>query len=376
MISHILISVTSDLLTDQRVHRTASALKESGHRVVVIGRKLPQSPALPGRRYRCHRFSLLFNKGPLFYAEYNLRLFWFLLWHKADILVSNDLDTLLPNRMVSFLKRIPLVYDSHEYFTGVPELTKRPRVRAVWKYIERKIVPGLKYALTVNQEIARLYREEYNVDFRVLRNVPEPREAVLTEKNALRRELQLPEVGRLVILQGAGINIDRGAEEAVQAMRYLDGVTLLVIGSGDVIPHLKKAASEPPLQGKVVFIDRKPPGELFRYTSSADIGLSLDKDTNLNYKFSLPNKLFDYIHAGIPVLASDLPEVRRIVEQYQIGRIVNSHDPIEIANTIRSMLDDITLGFSWKSGLEKAAKELNWNIERKILLDLFKEIGH
>jgi glycosyltransferase involved in cell wall biosynthesis len=344
--------------------------------VVVIGRKLPQSPALPGRRYRCHRFSLLFNKGPLFYAEYNLRLFWFLLWHKADILVSNDLDTLLPNRMVSFLKRIPLVYDSHEYFTGVPELTKRPRVRAVWKYIERKIVPGLKYALTVNQEIARLYREEYNVDFRVLRNVPEPREAVLTEKNALRRELQLPEVGRLVILQGAGINIDRGAEEAVQAMRYLDGVTLLVIGSGDVIPHLKKAASEPPLQGKVVFIDRKPPGELFRYTSSADIGLSLDKDTNLNYKFSLPNKLFDYIHAGIPVLASDLPEVRRIVEQYQIGRIVNSHDPIEIANTIRSMLDDITLGFSWKSGLEKAAKELNWNIERKILLDLFKEIGH
>lgn len=375
MISRILISVTSDLLTDQRVHRTASALKEAGHRVVVIGRKLPHSAALPGRRYRCHRFRLIFNKGAIFYAEYNLRLFWYLLWHKADILVSNDLDTLLPNWIVAGLKRIPLVYDSHEYFTGVPELAGRPRTQSVWKWIERRTVPGLKYAFTVNAEIARLYEEEYGVKFRVLRNVPEPRETVLKEKGALRRELQLPEDGALVILQGAGINIDRGAEEAVQAMKYMEGVTLLIVGAGDVIPALKKNVKESGLDSKVVFIDRKAPGELYRYTSSADIGLSLDKDTNLNYKYSLPNKLFDYIHAGIPVLASNLPEVRRIVEQYGIGHIVASHDPRAIADAIRKMLDDMQDGTTWTLGLEKAASELNWNIERKILLDLFREIG-
>jgi glycosyltransferase involved in cell wall biosynthesis len=311
----------------------------------------------------------------LFYAEYNLRLFWYLLWHRADILVSNDLDTLLPNRIIAFLKRIPLVYDSHEYYTGVPELAERPRVRAVWKWIERKTVPGIQYAFTVNKEIARLYREEYNVDFRVIRNVPEPRETVLTEKEALRRELQLPEEGCIVILQGAGINIDRGAEEAVEAINHLEGVTLLIVGSGDVIPALKKFVRDSGMENKVVFVDRKPPGELFRYTSSADIGLSLDKDTNLNYRYSLPNKLFDYIHARVPVLASNLPEVRKIIEQYGIGRVVESHDPREIANAIRGMLDDMAAGKSWQNGLEKAASELNWNLERKILLDLFKEIG-
>lgn len=374
MISHILISVTSDLLTDQRVHRTASALKEAGHRVVVIGRKLPHSPSLPGRRYRCHRFRLLFNKGPLFYAEYNLRLFWYLLWHPANILVSNDLDTLLPNRIIAFLKRIPLVYDSHEYYTGVPELIGRPRVRAIWKWIERKTLPGIRYAFTVNDEIARLYREEYGVEFRVVRNVPEPREGVLTEKQALRRELQLPEEGRIIILQGAGINVDRGAEEAVQAMKHLKDVTLLIVGSGDVIPALKKEVSGSGLEGKVVFVDRKPPGELFRYTSSADIGLSLDKDTNINYKYSLPNKLFDYIHAGVPVIASNLPEVRKIIEHYHIGRTIPSHDPVQIAQTIQDMLDEMDAGKSWVSGLEKAAAELNWNNERQVLLALFKEI--
>lgn len=343
--------------------------------MVVIGRKLPNSMALPGRRYRCHRFRLVFNKGALFYAEYNLRLFWYLLWHKSDILISNDLDTLLPNRIVSGLKRIPLIYDSHEYFTGVPELAGRPRIYSFWKWIERRTVPGLKYALTVNSEIARLYREEYGVHFRVLRNVPEPRESILKEKGALRRELQLPEEGRLIILQGAGINVDRGAEEAVQAMKYLEGVTLLIIGAGDVIPVLKKTVSASGLDNKVVFIDRKAPGELFRYTSSADIGLSLDKDTNLNYKFSLPNKLFDYIHAGVPVLVSNLPEVCRIVEHYDIGRIVYDHDPLKIAEAIHQMLDELQGGKTWASNLEKAAGELNWNTERKILMDLFKEIG-
>lgn len=367
------MSVTSDLVTDQRVHRAASTLKESGYHVLVVGRRLPQSVALPGRKYRTRRFSLWFVKGPFFYAEYNIRLLFFLLFQKADILHSNDLDTLPANFLASRLKGIPLVYDSHEYFTGVPELINRPKVQRIWKKIERFILPRIKYAYTVNESIARLYKEEYKVDFLSIRNVPEPARYPRRDKALLRRELKLPSDKKIVLLQGAGINIQRGAEEAVLAMQYLEDVLLLIVGSGDVLPVLKKLTTDHQLGQKVMFVGKKAPTELRLYTESADVGISLDKDTNVNYRYSLPNKLFDYIHAGLPVLASNLPEIRKIVEGYAVGRTTESHDPRVIAQHLENLLADETLA-SYQPALQKAASELNWDLERQKLIQLFNHV--
>lgn len=370
----IIISVTSDLVTDQRVNRTASTLKEAGYKVMVIGRRLPNSMDLPGRRYRCYRFNLWVTKGAAFYAFYNLRLFWYLLWHHADILLSNDLDTLPANYLISKIRKVPLVYDSHEYFTGVPELVHRKKVQRIWKKIEQWILPGLKYAYTVNDSIAALYNEEYNTAFKVIRNLPESNKIVKRDKQLLRRELGLPVDRSIIILQGAGINIQRGAEEAVLSMQYLENTLLLIVGGGDVLPVLKKIVVDKKLENKVRFEGKKQPNELSLYTYSADLGLSLDKDTNLNYRFSLPNKLFDYIHAGIPVLASDLPEVKKIVEGYHIGRISKEHDPVHLAKMMREMLFDEAAKAFWKKNLEIAAEQLNWEKERNKLLDIFNQI--
>lgn len=371
----IIISVTSDLLTDQRVQRAAGTLKEAGHRVLVLGRRLPHSRPLPGKRFRCIRFRLWFNKGPLFYANYNIRLFWFLIWHHADCLLANDLDTLPANYLASRIKGIPLVYDSHEFFTGVPELTNRPRVQSIWERLEAYIVPRVSRMYTVNESIAGLYREKYQREVQVVRNMPHTVVLPPREKSALRRELGLPSESRIVILQGAGINIDRGAEEAVMAMQHLEDVLLLIVGSGDVMPVLRQMVSEKGLQDKVHFEPVKTPAELALYTVSADIGLSLDKDTNLNYRYSLPNKLFDYIQARIPVLASRLPEVERIVEGYGVGMICPDHKPETIAACIRSMLDDENQKGRWKRNLELASAELNWEKECVKLLDIFKHLG-
>lgn len=371
----IIISVTSDLVTDQRVHRTASALKEAGYQVKVVGRKLRSSAELPGRRYRSHRFSLLTERGPLFYATYNLRLFWYLLWHHADILFSNDLDTLPANFLISRLKRIPLVYDSHEYFTGVPELAHRPLIKRIWKSIEKSMLPRVRHCITVNESIAGLYRNEYGIEMTVIRNVPELRLQTLPSKEALRRELGLPVDKKLLIIQGAGINIDRGAEEAVEMMQYLEDTVLIVAGGGDVIPQLKAMTASLRLSDKVVFIPKQTPAMLQRYTAGADLGLSLDKDTNLNYRFSLPNKLFDYIHAGIPVLASDLPEVSRIVNNYRIGRIATDLRPEALARQVKELLDDNAFRLEVESHLPLAQKDLNWDHERVKLLQLVWKLG-
>ena len=368
----IVISVSSDLVTDQRVHRTALTLKEAGYKVMVVGRVLPQSPQMPSRRYRFKRFSLPFVKGPLFYATLNLRLFWFLLWNYADVLIANDLDTLLPNYLISRLRNIPLVYDSHEYYTGVPELEGRPRVKKFWKRIEQFIVPKLRYAITVNDSIARLYRDEYNVPFIVIRNVPAPDEMIYPGKHKIREQLGLPQNLPVYILQGAGINIQRGAEETVETMQYVKGL-LLIVGNGDVIPKLKEYVRSHNLQSKVTFIPRQSQQQLRLYTRSADAGISLDKDTNINYRFSLPNKLFDYIQARIPVIASPLPEVRKIIEEYDVGLIAESHDPKYLAGIFEKAVEPENI-IRWRKNLDAAASELHWGNEKEKLLDLITSI--
>lgn len=365
----IIISVVSDLVTDQRVHRTAVTLSGQGHEVTLVGRKKKDSLDV-SRTYQTVRFKLWWEKGPLFYAAYNTRLFFFLLFRKSDVLVSNDLDTLFPNYMVANLKGAKLLYDTHEYFTEVPELVSRPQVQKVWKLIEQWIFPKLKNVWTVNDSIAKLYHDEYGVHVGVIRNVPITRNAAVKKS---RKELNLPEDKRIILFQGAGINIDRGGEEAVQAMQYLDQCILLFIGGGDMIQELKNLSKTLKVEEKVRFIPRLPMDELRAYTELADIGLSLDKDTNINYRYSLPNKIFDYIHAGLPVLSSNLLELRKIVEQYDIGMIAEDHDPSHLANKVKEMLSDEKRFDRWKENLKLAAAALCWEKEEQKLLQIFRD---
>lgn len=367
----VFVSVISDLVTDQRVHRTSIALSRKGLDVTLVGRKLGTSLLMKERDYKVKRFKLLFEKGPLFYANFNLRLFIYLLFKKVDVLVANDLDTLLANYLISKLKGVPLYYDSHEYFTGVPELAERPMVRSAWKKLEGWIVPKLKHMYTVNESIATLYRNEYGILPSVVRNLPF---RYVVEEKKKRNELNLPANKKLLLFQGAGINIQRGAEEILEAMQYLDNCILVFIGSGDVIQTLKMETVSLNLGEKVFFFPKMPLEELKQFTVLADLGLSLDKDTNINYRYSLPNKLFDYVQAGVPVLVSDLPEIRKVLDQYNIGMILPSHDPKIIADVIIDFFSDNNRINTWKENLKFAAEELCWEKEEQRLLEIYKDV--
>lgn len=364
------VSVINDLVTDNRVHKTCFTLEECGYKVILIGRTLPNSLPLPEWNFVSVRMNLFFKNGPLFYFFFNLRLLLKLLFIKADLLYSNDLDTLFPNFLVSRLKKIPMIYDSHELFCEVPELMHSPIKRKIWLKIESYIVPKLKTCITVNDSIATIFHKKYQVVFHSIRNISDPPAGF---KPLSRKELKLPEDKKIILLQGAGINIDRGAEELVDAMPGVKNAILLVIGSGDVWEVLKRKVNALNLEEKVFLINKLPKTDLMHYTANADLGLSIDKNTNLNYFNSLPNKVFDYIHAGVPILASRLPEIEKIILNYTVGDFITDHQPSNIANKLNELLLSPKL-IEYKSNTLNARKELNWQSEKLKLIRLIKEV--
>lgn len=367
-----IVSVTNDLYTDQRVDKICLFLEDQGYSVLLVGRNKKNSKALNKRIYKTKRLNLLFEKGSIFYAEYNIRLFLFLIVRRFDILVANDLDTLLGNYTASKFKPFSkLVYDTHEYFTEVPELIHRKKIKQIWEGIEGWIFPKLSTIYTVNDSIAKLYAEKYKKEIKVVRNISN----TWTPSNLLsKKELGIPEDKKIIIIQGAGINIDRGAEEAVDAMKNIENAVLLIVGDGDVVPQLKKFVLENNLTSKVLFFEKRPYNEMMNFTYYADLGLTLDKPTNLNYRFSLPNKLFDYIHAETPILSTDLKEITNIVNKYEVGEIIQELSPENLALKINSLLFNEELLIKYKSNCIAAKKELNWEVETEVLKEIYPKV--
>ncbi|MDR2843562.1 MAG: glycosyltransferase [Candidatus Symbiothrix sp.] len=359
----ITVSVTNDLVTDQRVHKVCTTLIQNGYEVKVVGRKLRKSMPLT-RAYATHRMRLLFNKSFLFYVEYNLRLFLYLLTDKTDLYLSNDTDSLPANYLAAKIRRKPLVFDAHEMFPEMPEVTNRPFVKAVWRSLENSIFPHLQHSYTVCQSIADIYNKKYGINMQVVRNIP------FAQTQAVAPAKTIDSQGKKVLLYQGAVNIGRGIEWVIDAMPYLDDFIFYVIGDGDVLEDLKEKVRSMKLENQVVFTGRIPFEQLPAYTACADIGINLLENRGLNYYYALPNRIFDFIRANIPVLTVDFPEIRRIVVHYQIGVLIDRHEPQFLANIFRQMAgqEKNTTGFA------TANAELNWENESQVLLNLFADI--
>ncbi|MFM6964891.1 MAG: glycosyltransferase, partial [Sphingomonadales bacterium] len=348
-----------------------TALIELGFEVHLIGRQKKNSPVLPARGYRTKRIKLRFENGALFYAALNLRLFFMLCWNKQDYLFANDLDTLPAAFLASKIKRKPLLYDSHELFTEVPELIDRPRIQKFWKSIEQRILPQLEEMITVNESIAKIFKAQYKINTSVVRNVPQKLESL----NALSRiELGLEAHQKMLIIQGSGLNVQRGIEEAVLAMAQIDNAILYLVGDGDVIPEIKKLVAQQALQNKVRFVPRLPYHELMRFTAAADLGLALDKPLSLNYQLALPNKVFDYIQAGTPILASPLIEIQNIIQQYDCGEILEMVNPACIAKSVMDLINNPDRLAQLKKNCWVAAQQEHWGKDQEILKQVVRRV--
>ena len=388
---HIIVAVTNDLVTDQRVDRTCRALCGDGWRVTLVGRRLPDSPELAPRGYAVHRMRLLFRRTAAFYAEYNIRLFLLLLFRRADAIFSNDTDTLAACCLSARLQGKPLYYDAHELFPDVPELQGRPRVQAVWRWIERKALPHVNHAFTVSQSVADEYRRRYGIDMTVVRNVPD----IIMESGKLKVEKRNSQLSNhssnytikqssnhsQLLYQGA-VNIGRGLREMVDVLQLLPECRLTVAGDGDVLEEMKGYAAALPWHDRVEFLGRVQPDRLRTLTAQASLGLCLLEDLGLNYRYSLPNRIADFAQAGVPVLATDFPEIRHVIEEYGTGTLVEPLPADKSGDEYARFLDRLAEAIrsalrywgdmpeeEYRRRFARAGEELNWQHEQHKLLE-------
>jgi glycosyltransferase involved in cell wall biosynthesis len=358
----IIVSVTNDLSTDQRVDKVCCTLQKEGYEIVLIGRLLKNSTPL-NRSYSTKRIKLIFNKGFLFYAEYNFRLLFVLLFSKKDILLSNDLDTLLPNYLVSVLQKKDIVYDSHELFPEIPELVDKPFVKKCWSTLEAWILPKLNNSYTVCNSIAEFYDKKYNSKFKTILNLPNKKEIEFGD-------FPFNTKGKKIIIYQGAINIGRGLELIIDTLEFLDNCILVVIGNGDIYETLVKKVNDKNLNNKVHFLGKISPKELHKLTPLANLGLSIEEDLGLNYRFALPNKIFDYIQAEVPILVSELPEMKQVVHNYKVGEVIKNRKPTKLAKQIEELLEK-----NFSNKLKKAKRKLIWENQEEKLTSIFKNLS-
>lgn len=373
----IAVLVSNDLTYDQRVRKTCATLQQAGYDPVLVGRRMSRSEARTIQRpYETLRLDLLARRGPVFYASLQWALARTLMQLHREAPLSavwaNDLDTLWP--AVRFAQRfgVDVAYDSHEWFTEAEGLKGKPLRRAVWRGLERRCFRRIDRMLTVNASIAEAYRKDGLV-VEVVPNVPE---RAPKAEPADRVRLGWPTDRKVLLMQGAFMDRDRGALDAVRAMVHLPEQHLALIGAGPEHALASALAERLGVSERVHVHDRMPFDELRRCTAAADVGLSLDRPTVLNFQYSLPNKLFDYLHAGVPVVCSDLPVAGRFVQEEGIGVVANAASEEEdMARAIAEAVGKLLAAPPDAAHLASVAERHHWGAHAEALLGALHRPG-
>ena len=332
--ARIVMAVSNDLLTDQRVMRHVEALREAGFAVETVCRT-----DLPVK----------WQKGWLFYAAFNWRL-WREVSRRVEksnsqrvIVWANDTDTLLGCWLAAH-GRCKLVMDAHELFPEVPEIQEKPLVKWVWRTIEKWLMPKCDALITVCQSIADYYREKLGVQMTVVRNL-----------SSYELGVRSYDLGDKVLLYAGK-----------DALEWLPECRLIVAGDGDLLEEMKAYAAQKAWSDRVEFTGRLLPEAMTALAAKADVGLVMLEDKGLSYHFALPNRVGTFVQAGVPMVVSDLPEMARVVRTFGVGAVMERQGTLGLVDAVKAVL-----ARNWKDDDFAAAREdMDWNKEKQKLIDL------
>lgn len=357
----IICAVTNDLSQDQRLHRICNTLHYN-YTVRLVGRNQKNSIDLDSYPFETKRLAIWFERGFWFYVEYNIRLFFYLLNHKFDCINANDLDTLMACRLAAFVKRKKFVFDAHEIFTEVPELSNAPLKRRIWEAVGSIFLRKNQHNYTVNKSLSKHLKDKYKVPFEVIQNFP------ISERLSDKVQMQSP---KRFVYQGV-MNQGRGIENMISAVKQIPEAELILIGRGDIdqdIPALIEG-----YEHRISFVGFMPPHELRQLTKQCHIGFNILGRNSLNYYYSSANKYFDYIMSGIPCISMDFPEYQRANEQFETAILIPSYEVDYLVSAMQKLMSDNQLYQRLQSNCTKAKESFNWESQSELLLKFYEKV--
>lgn len=362
----VVVCSTSQPLYDQRLAKVCRTLYESGKKVLQIGRSKSKNQIENIQKdWDILLIHCFFNKGFLFYSEYNLRLFWVLIRVKAKIYCANDADTIMACGVASVLKQTTLFYDSHEYFTESPELKGRHFVKKVWDVIEHCFVKRVSTFYTVSQSLAEIFERKFGRRVHLVRNLPYRSDLSIAGENINSRN------EKIILYQGV-VNVGRGLHEAIDMMEFLPEYELWIAGEGDISDAIKMYAASKYFSLRIKFLGMLKPDDLRKATLKARYGLNLLDGDNLNYYYSLANKFFDYLAQGVPCITMNFPEYAEVFEKYNAGILIEKLDAGDIAAKIREIdHSDPSIFNAMVANAKLLSAEYNWENESAKLIALY-----
>ena len=352
-VKHIVFCSTSLAPYDRRIQRITKTLS-SQYKIAWISRDEVNLPWLEHKS-----LNPLINKGFLFYALFNIRLFFKLLVIKCDIICSIDLDTVLACYLVSRLRGKTLVFDAHEYFTEVPELAGRKFVKSFWLWIEKLCLRKIEYNYTVGPELSKIFAERHGKKYEVIRNVP-------LKKLGSKKRIHDNET---IVYLGM-VNEGRGVELAIESLIELKDKKLKIIGSGDIESEMKALVEKLKLESRVHFLGYIHPDQIVEEMDSCWIAINMLDPISKSYYYSLANKFFDYLQVGIPTINMSFPEYVSINENYNTGYLAKEYSVAEFIKGVK-LLESKEYYESCVADLNSAQSTFCWEEEANTLLDFY-----
>ncbi|MHB8904894.1 MAG: glycosyltransferase [Melioribacteraceae bacterium] len=348
---------------DSRITNLSNSLKEDGCKVSIISFDwFISSENFSNDELKI--FKLTKGKFSLFfYLRFALILIRELFKTNADLYFAEDLYTLPFVTAIAKLKRAKVYYNSRELYAFLGGLRNRPFLQSIVTRVEKFFITKVDLVLTTGEMDSEFIEKFYGIkNTLVIRNIPLLQTP--TAKIDFRKLYNIPDDKLILLYQGVLLE-GRGVQMIMRTMVKLTNTVLVILGDGEQKNNFQKLAQQLNISERVFYAGTIGQRELINYTAGGDVGLSLIENISVSYYHALPNKLFEYIMAGLPVLCSDLPQMKKIVEEYQVGESISVENENNIYFTLKRWSESLELLKSYRNNCLLAAQKLNWQEEYK-----------
>lgn len=361
----IVIAFLGNISYDSRSRNLVVSLKNNGYDPSFIGFDWLTRGFISVRDDNIYVKKLSKRISVIFYLKFAFLLTFKLFQSNAKFYLAEDIYTLPFVAFVSYFKKAKVIYDSREIYAHLAGLSKRKTVQMFWRWIEKTFIKSAYVIITTGEMDSAFIEKEYNLkETVIIRNLPLSKE--ISESFDFRDYYKISEEIKILLYQGV-ILPGRGLSIIFEVMNRLENCVLVILGDGEYKEHCQKTVKEKKLEDKVFFFGKVKQNDLLKHTSGADIGLAIIENLSLSYYYALPNKMFEYIYCGLPVIASNLPQMKSIIDKYQVGLTVNAENHKEIVDAINLLVNDEEQRNKLIANCRMASLELNWGNEIKKL---------